>query len=202
MNLKQIRTRIRRNLANISTDLLSDDDLNVEINKVYEDIAKSHRFEKLDYDVNILTIEGKAKYTIPDNVIRVSEPFYIKGDIAITYLKVYTNNLIFPVSHPDDTKGTPRAVLIDKRQFTFYPVPDKEYEIWFTGNCLPDKLTEDTDEPISGWEDCIIAGTTAKLMLGIRDDYAGKWASMYEYYLKRLISTEQVFTVYEIGRAF
>lgn len=201
MNLKTIRNRARTNLANLSTTAYSDASLTSIINEVYDEIARSYRFAKLDYTLSIQTVADKADYTIPDNVLRISEPIYIAGDTN-DYLRFVTDREYFPISASSDTSNKPIYVLADKRQFTFYPVPDDAYDVYFTGNCLPDDLSDDLDEPITSWENCIIAGTTFKVMLTVRDDYTKYWGEMYRHYLDELIGQEEVYKIRNIRGAF
>jgi len=198
MYLKTIRNRVRANLANISTAEYSDDNLDAVVNEVYKEIARSYRFANLDYTLDIQTVKDKAEYTVPNNVLRISEPIYLKGDTN-TRLKFYTDRKYFPIN---TFSAKPMAVLADKRQLIFYPTPDDAYYIYFTGNCLPDDLSDDLDEPITGWENCIIAGATFKIMLTLRDDYAKYWGEMYQHYNDELIGYEEVYKIKEIRGAF
>ena len=196
LELQKIRTNVRRNLANIDSAEVSDGDLNDVINSIYKEIARKYRFSILDYAMSIQTQAGKNTYTIPQNVIRISKPFYINGQ----KLKTCTDRQKFPFG--TTTESPPIAVLLDKRQITLYPTPDDVYTINFIGNVLPDDLVNDTDEPFDGWENCIIAGSTMRIMLMLRDDYVKNWVEMYQYYMNELIQSEETYKVEEIGRAF
>ena len=196
LELQKIRTNVRRNLANIDSAEVSDGDLNDVINSIYKEIARKYRFSILDYAMSIQTQAGKNTYTVPQNVIRISKPFYINGQ----KLKTCTDRQKFPLD--TTTESSPIAVLLDKRQITLYPTPDDVYTINFIGNVLPDDLVNDTDEPFDGWENCIIAGSTMRIMLMLRDDYVKNWVEMYQYYMNELIQSEETYKIEEIGRAF
>lgn len=198
MELQTIRSRVRRNLANIDAVAFSDTDMDSEINSIYKEIARNYRFSRLDYALSIQTQPNVDTYTVPTNIIRISEPFYIDGQ----KLQVYTDRKQFPLKSSTSTSSEPLAVLIDKRQIQTYPTPDDVYTINFVGNTLPDELVNDTDEPIDGWEKCIIAGATMNIMLSFRDDYVKNWVEMYQHYFNELVESEEVYKQTDIGGAF
>lgn len=180
--LTKIRTKARRLAGKISTNQLSDNDLDDYINNYYQNVMPMQLgdFNPGWQSITLSAATGTYTPTI-DSFYIYTEPVYIEEsgeqDALLTPwydANEFYKNFTREVPSDTDEHGKPSDVLIQHDRLVFRPVPDATYTVQLnTISYIPTALTNDTDQPIKNTFGPAIAYGAA---IDIAGDYGDKEA--------------------------
>ena len=164
--LADIRQAVRKYTGMLSSQQISDSDLNEAINDFYvnefplligrNELMTWHTFN---------TTAGTGQYSLDVDIIKIVLPIYVDN----TPVWTTHDRALFFANYPWDvtTQSQPDGALIDE-DGTLYlrPIPDDTYEVKFLVSQRPDSLTNDSDMPADpAWGRAIAVGTAVHVFM-------------------------------------
>jgi hypothetical protein len=168
----------------------TDASINKNINRTREEIAELIRISNLLQSTNITTSNGVATYSIP----RATKVYYVYNKDTNKLIELWIPDIVLnqKLLNNIPNKGEPHGFQIRGNSITFYPTPDKTYNIEVLLYLYPTALVLDSDHDyISDYlEEAVIKGTVYRLFSAIGSfDLAQAY---YQEYINQLDIKENI----------
>ena len=197
-NLTAIRSKVRSLTGMLSTNQLSDSDLDTYVNTFYRDIFPLRlQPQELWQYTTLTTTAGQGEDSRPSDVLVPGTEWRISTDSGWVELWFTHDRDQFFDLYPDrDGSGNnqPDSVLWFADQFYWAPIPDDAYTIRFNALKRPSALSAAGDTPtLEIWGLAIAYGAAVQIKMDKRDfEAANQLDGVLEYRMGELRTQQLV----------
>jgi len=159
LSLGAYRSSVRAVLGNPPTDVISDEELDRDINAAYYEICRLFHHRRLKRDTTFDTVASTNEYALPADYFWMR---VVKDDTSI--LKLDHKSLSWIEAREDGTEGPPTAWTTEDQNLRLWPTPDDTYTIHEWYYARPSRLTSVDQEDVleEEWEEIIDRGSEAR----------------------------------------